>query len=85
MCGKECKTTVGVLRKDERENAVNGPGRVSRGGTLDSWWQKWTLSIVGGHIRSDHINYSQRVLFDVLPQFSSKQGFYEHVICIIIL
>lgn len=30
MCGKECKTTVGVFRKDKRENAVNGPGRVSR-------------------------------------------------------
>lgn len=24
-------------------------------GLLDSWWQKWTRSIVGGHIRSDHI------------------------------
>lgn len=83
VCGKECKTTVGVIRKDKRENEVNGPGPVSRGGTSDSWWQKWTLSIVGGQISSDHINYSKRTFFDVPPQFSKKKGLYEHLICIL--
>lgn len=63
--GKGCKTTVGVIRKDKRENAVNGPRHVCRGGTSDSWWQKWTHSTVGGHIRSDHIKYSKRILFYV--------------------
>lgn len=76
LYGKGCKTTVGVIRKDKRENAVNGPGHMTT-------HNAWTNSIVGGHIRSDHIKYSKIILFYVPPLFPKKLGLYENVIRII--